>query len=557
MAFDGIVVKSVVSDFQNKLIGARVNKVLQPSKFEIILNLYNSTNYMLDICIHPVYYRMCLTKISKPNPTNALNFCMLLRKYLTSSRITNIESVDLDRIIFIDFEGSNELKDTVKYRLVIELMGRRSNVILLNHKGFIIDSLKHIITSDREILPARPYITPTSNKNSFLNINSFDEFYALLSQGSYDSISSYLSEIFTGFTPLFVSNILEDLGIEDSTKDVNELEEIYDYIKNIIQNLGTENISLKKIGKDYSIELANDDTSSINNFLDNFYHEKEIEDNFLSAKAELSKSILSALKKASKKLENINQKLKSCNDMDKYKLYGELLTANLYRYHENFAQSSIRVKNYYDNNNLIDIPLNTSVSYSKNAERFFKKYNKLKNTLAIVTVQKKEAEIELEYIESIIYSLSNATCIEDVEEIHNEFSENILMKKYNYKSFQKVSNDKNLTNNLNKIVINKYDVYIGKNNKQNDYLSLHFADKSDLWFHAQGFHGAHVILKTNGKIPDDDTIFKCAQLAKQNSRAALERNVSVDYTYIKYVKKHHTGKTGMVNYTNYKTIIVP
>ena len=295
----------------------------------------------------------------------------------------------------------------------------------------------------------------------------------------------------------------------------------------------------------------------MSDFLDNFYHEKEIEDDFLSAKAELSKSILSALKKASKKLENINQKLKSCNDMDKYKLYGELLTANLYRYHENFAQSSIRVENYYDNNNLIDIPLNTSVSYSKNAERFFKKYNKLKNTLAIVTVQKKEAEVELEYIESIIYSLSNATCIEDVEEIHNEFSENVLMKKYNYKSFQKVSNDKNLTNNLNKIVINKYDVYIGKNNKQNDYLSLHFADKSDLWFHAQGFHGAHVILKTNGKIPDDDTIFKCAQLAKQNSRAALERNVSVDYTYIKYVKKHHTGKTGMVNYTNYKTIIVP
>ena len=181
----------------------------------------------------------------------------------------------------------------------------------------------------------------------------------------------------------------------------------------------------------------------------------------------------------------------------------------------------------------------------------------MKNTLSIVTVQKKEAELELEYIESIIYSVSNAKTLEDIEEIHNEFTENVLMKKYNYKSFQKVNSDKNLTNNLNKIVINKYDVYIGKNNKQNDYLTLHFADKSDLWFHAQGFHGAHVILKTNGKNPDEDTIFKCAQLAKQNCKAALERNVSVDYTYIKYVKKHHSGKTGMVNYTNYKTIIVP
>lgn len=556
MAFDGIVVKSLVADFQNKLIGARVNKVFQPNKYEIILSLYNSANYMLDICIHPEYYRMCLTNISKPNPTNALNFCMLLRKYLTSSRITNIESVDLDRLIFIDFEGNNELKDTIKYRLVIELMGRRSNIILLNYNGFIIDSIKHIITSDREILPAREYITPKSSKNSFLELNNFDEFYALLSQNSYNSLSSYLPELFTGFTSIFILNVLEELDIENTSKDVNELRELYDYLKNLISNFGTENVSLKKVHKDYVLDLSSSNTS-LSDFLDKFYCDREIENIFLAAKAELSKSILSALKKASKKLDNINQKLRSCNDMDKYKLYGELLTANLYKYHENFAKPSIEVENYYDNNNLVTIKLDTSVSYSKNAERFFKKYNKLKNTLSIVTVQKKEAELELEYIESIIYSVSNAKTLEDIEEIYNEFTENVLMKKYNYKSFQKVNADKNLTNNLNKIVINKYDVYIGKNNKQNDYLTLHFADKSDLWFHAQGFHGAHVILKTNGKNPDEDTIFKCAQLAKQNCKAALERNVSVDYTYIKYVKKHHSGKTGMVNYTNYKTIIVP
>ena len=431
-----------------------------------------------------------------------------------------------------------------------------TNIILLNYNGFIIDSIKHIITSDREILPAREYIAPKSSKNSFLELNNFDEFYALLSQNSYNSLSSYLPELFTGLTSIFILNDLEELDIENTSKDVNELRELYDYLKNLISNFGTENVSLKKVHKDYVLDLSCSDTS-LSDFLDKFYCDKEIENIFLAAKAELSKSILSALKKASKKLDNINQKLRSCNDIDKYKLYGELLTANLYKYHENFAKPSIEVENYYDNNNLVTIKLDTSVSYSKNAERFFKKYNKLKNTLSIVTVQKKEAELELEYIESIIYSVSNAKTLEDIEEIHNEFTENVLMKKYNYKSFQKVNADKNLTNNLNKIVINKYDVYIGKNNKQNDYLTLHFADKSDLWFHAQGFHGAHVILKTNGKNPDEDTIFKCAQLAKQNCKAALERNVSVDYTYIKYVKKHHSGKTGMVNYTNYKTIIVP
>ena len=142
MAFDGIITKALVSDFQKSLIGARVNKVFQPSKTELILNLYNGENVMLDICIHPDYYRMCLTSLSKPNPTNALNFCMLLRKYLTSSKIINVQSVDLDRVVFIDFEGSNELKDTVNLRLVVELMGRRSNVVLLNKNGFIIDSLK-------------------------------------------------------------------------------------------------------------------------------------------------------------------------------------------------------------------------------------------------------------------------------------------------------------------------------------------------------------------------------------------------------------------------------
>lgn len=556
MAFDGIITKALVSDFQKSLIGARVNKVFQPSKTELILNLYNGENVMLDICIHPDYYRMCLTSLSKPNPTNALNFCMLLRKYLTSSKIINVQSVDLDRVVFIDFEGSNELKDTVNLRLVVELMGRRSNVVLLNKNGFIIDSLKHIITSDREILPAREYVLPLSSKQSFLDILNFDEFYSIISEKSYDDLALYLSSIFTGFTPIFISNILEELNIENDSKDVNELEEIYEYIKNLINNFGTENISLKLLNNDYTIELTSQE-KSLSNFLDSFYINKEQNDIFQASKSELSKSILVALKKSSKKLENINQKLKSCDDMNKYKLYGELLTSNLYRFHGNFADEKVELENYYDNNNLIEIKLDSSISYSKNAERFFKKYNKLKNTLSIVTVQKKETELELEYIESIIFSLSNVTTLEDIEEIHKEFSENVLMKKYNYKSFQKMSSDKNLTNNLNKIVINNFDVYIGKNNKQNDYLTLHFADKSDLWFHAQGFHGAHVILKTNGKNPDEDTLFKCAQLAKQNCKAALERNISVDYTYIKFLKKHPNGKTGMVNYTNYKTIIVP
>lgn len=555
MAFDGLVLKATIAELKNSLIGAKVNKILQPSKYEVILNLYNQKNYLLDVCIHPDYYRIGFTDFSKPNPTNALNFCMLLRKYLNNSRIINIDSFDLDRVVCIDFEGSNEIKDTLTYHLIIELMGRRSNIILLNDKNFIIDSIKHIITSDREILPARFYTMPVSSKKSFLEINNFNEFYSIISKDYYDDLSKFLPSIFTGFSNIFITNILDELGIENSSKDINELEEIYDYIKNLISQFGNENISIKLLDKDYTLELGNSEIS-INNFLDDYYHNKELDDIFNNAKSTLSKLILSSLKKSSKKLENINDKLNSCDDMDTYKLYGELLTANLYKFNGDYAESEVIVENYYDENKPMTIKLDTSISYSKNAERFFKKYNKLKNTLSIVTTQKKEAELELEYIESIIYSLSNAKTLEDIEEIHNEFTENVQMRKYNYKSFQKVNTDKSLANNLQKIIIDNYDVYIGKNNKQNDYLSLHFADKSDLWFHAQDFHGAHVILKTNGKIPNENTLFKCALLAKQNSRAALEKNVSIDYTYIKYVKKHPNGKTGMVIYTNNKTIIV-
>ena len=556
MAFDGIITKSIITDLKNKIIGARVNKILQPSRSEIIINLYNQKNYSLDICIHPDYYRICITNQSKPNPTNALNFCMLLRKYLISSKITKIESIDLDRLIYIDFEGSNELKDITNFRLVIELMGRRSNIILLNDKGFIIDSLKHIVTTDRELLPARSYSLPQSNKLSFLSIDSFENFYTQITQNYFEYLSDQIVNTYTGFSKVFLKSVLSELNILDSSKNVNDIQRIYDYIKNIIANFGSANISFEKFQNDYTVFLKPSETD-LNEFIDLFYKEKEEADFFTYAKSDLSKSILMSLKKASKKLDNINSKLKECNQMDKYKLYGELLTANLYKFKGSFAKEKVVVENYYDNNNLVEINLDTSISYSKNAERFFKKYNKLKNTLQIVTIQKKETELELEYIESIIYSVSNASSLEDIEEIHNEFSENVLMKKYNYKSFQKINNDKNLVNNLNKITINNFEVYIGKNNKQNDYITFHLADKTDLWFHAQGFHGAHVLLRSNGKTPDNDTIFKCASLAKQNCKATLEKNVSVDYTYIKYVKRHHSGKTGMVNYTNYRTIIVP
>ena len=558
MAFDGIVTKAIVAELENNLIGAKVNKVLEPNKNEIILNLYNNKiNYALDININPECYKVSLTTYSKPNPLNALNFCMLLRKYLVGFRIKSISSYDLERCIEIVFEGSNELKDNVSYKLIIELMGRRSNIIFLNQKNQIMDSIKHIITKTREILPAREYVFPEITKKSFLELKSFDEFYSIVSNEPYLSISSFITSYFIGFSKIFIENILINLDIPDDSKDVNDLKELYDYICNIFSNFGTKNIYCKTVNNsEFTIDLCDTpDDKMINFFIDDFYHEKEIKDNFDHSKSELSKLILASLKKCSKKLENINRKLDDCENMDKYRIYGELLTANLYKF-SGSTQNKVTLENYYDDNRLIEILLDTSISYNKNAEKFFKKYNKLKNTLAIVSTQKKEAELELQYIESIVYSLSSAKTIEDVKEIHDEFVENVSVKKISHQNIRKNKENDDFRNNIEKIDINGFDIYIGKNNKQNDYLTLHFANKEDLWFHVQDAHGSHIILKTNGKEPNEDTLYKCAVLAKQNSKAVLDKNVSVDYTFIKYVKKHPNKKLGMVHYTDYKTIIV-
>ena len=557
MAFDGIVTKSIIAELNNILVGARVNKVFQPSKSEIVLSLYNNgKNYSLNINIHPENYRINISNYNKQNPLNAMNYCMLLRKYLTGFKISSIKSFDLERLVKIHFEGNNELHDTVTYTLIAELMGRRSNIVLINNKNVIIDSLKHIITSTREILPARHYEYPEIFKVSLLDLENFDDFYKLISVKSYSDISSCLSDTFIGISTTFINNILNELSISSSTHDVNDLKEIYEYIINLLNNLGTENVSFKRFSKkDYTVELSKQE-DTINSCIDEFYHDKEKTDEFESKKSNLLKIILSSLKKCSKKLENINNKLAECSNMDKYRLYGELLTANLYKFKNiNETPSEIELENYYDNNNLIKIKLDTTCSIQKNTEKFFKKYNKLKNTLTVVTGQKKEAELELKYIESIIYSLDSVDSLEELREIHDEFIENVSIKKVSYQNL-KPAKAKEEEIHLNKYDINGFDVYVGKNNKQNDYLTLHFAQKNDLWFHVQSFHGSHVVLKTNGKEPDEDTIFKCALLAKQNSRASLDKNVSVDYTYIKNVRKAPGQKPGMVNYVNYKTIIL-
>lgn len=552
MAFDGITTKAVITELQTKIIGGKINKIFEPTKNEILLNIYNKENYTLVLSANPDYCRINLTSHTKPNPQNAPNFCMLLRKYLIGGKIIDISNYDLERTVEIKFECYNELNDLVVRKLFIQIMSRQSNIILTNENNIIIDALKHF----ENTLPANPFEFAKISKKSFLEINDFNEFKSLVNN---ENLLKLLPNTFIGFSKNFVKQVLLNQNIPSVNYTETDLEKLFNYIKTLISNFGTNNILLEIDSSDYWISLKKS-KNTINHDLDEFYFDKEQISIFVSSRNNLLKIVSESLKKIYKKIENINLKLKECDNMDTYRIYGELLTANLYKLNSHENLSEITLENYYNNNQPIIIPLDNKINIQKNIEKYFKKYNKLKNALIIVGEQKKEAEKEIDYIESIVFSIENAKTLDDIADVYSEISENIITKKEVFKKNKNKISKKKTTEKeivLQSQNIDGFTVYIGKNNVQNDYLSLKFANKNDIWFHTQKIHGSHVLLKNpeNLDIPDE-VLYKCAELAKENSKGKLSSNVPVDYCLAKFVKKSPGAKPGLVIYTNYKTIFV-
>lgn len=582
MAFDGIVTKAVVSELNTCLINGKINKIFEPNKNEILLGVYSSgKNYCLNVSIDSVNYRINLTTNSKPNPQNVLNFCMVLRKHLTGGTIKRIYSNGLERIVFIDIDVYNELNDLITKTLVVELMGKHSNIILLNSEHTVIDSLRHLNkfdNSNRDIFPGSKYLNIESAKKDFLAVKTFDEFYRDVSIDS-ENLPSTLSKVYNGFGKKNVSYLLETLNIPTSVS-TNNLKEVYSYLKDLFANM-PDNVVLKEyssVKKDYFAYKSTNDGLAVNFYLDDFYTSKEQSEQFKQYRDTVLKLVLNHVGKIKERISTIDLKIADCTNAEKYRLYGELITSNLYRIPD-YPQSEVTLENYYDNNNLITIPLDEKFSPSKNAKNFFKKYRKLQNTIAIVEKQKELSEAELSYLESIVYELEEVSTIEDIDNIYCEICDNLIFGKnantvnnHVYNKQSKITNSKsskqsNASNMPEKRNIDGYTVYIGKNNKQNDYLTCRLAQNSDIWFHTKDIHGSHVVLKTDSlhsssenssasctfNIPDS-VLYKCASIAAYYSKARMSQNVPVDYTLIKYVKKPNGAKPGMVIYTNNKTI---
>ena len=568
MAFDGFVTKAIVFELKEAILGAKVNKVLEPTQNEIVLSLYNNgNNYSLLLSASPEYCRINLTNHTKPNPQNAYNFCMLLRKYLMGGKIVSIETDDLERTVEIQFTCYNDLNDLVIRTLYVEIMSRQSNIVLTNESGIIIDTLRKV-NSKRLVLPANPYTPASTNKRSFIKLEYFQDFNDIIQNRLKDgdsSLTKILVSKFIGFSKSLVSETLSTLHIIDTDFSDDDLKRLYNYLKRLIESIEKHDVFCKEISeKDYVLALnqrgsATTNKLQINEFIDEFYYYKEEQALFLNSRNSLLRIVSSSLTKVYKKVENINSKLKECEKKETYRLYGELLTANLYKIDQTSNMESIELENYYEDNKPITIPLDKTITVQKNIEKYFKKYNKLKNALEIVTIQKRDAEKELNYIESIVFSLGNARSMYDINQIYDEIVVNLKVKKDKNTVTQKrkILSDK-IT--LNHLVIDNFTIYIGKNNIQNDYISTKIAKANDIWFHTQQIHGSHVLLKNPNNIDIDDVpeeiLYKCANLAKENSKGAESTNVSVDYCYAKYVKKPSGSKPGMVTYNNFKTMII-
>lgn len=557
MAFDGFILNAVVTELKRNLINGKVQKIYEPNSNEILLGIYaNGLQYTLSLNVSSNFYSAYLTTTKKENPLAAPNFCMLLRKHLMGYRISNIFTMQFERIMIIELSGNDENHEPAVKKLVVELMGKHSNILLLNNNHIIIDALKHFSVTNganRNIIPRCEYVFPASNKidiSLYANLeNNLDE---------NDTLSNFFINNFIGLSKTLVEHAISSLNIENVLNNSN-FNTLANYLLNLKECISLEQVKCSFVNEnEYTILPANENVPlQVNTFLDDYYSEKQSTQQFLTYRNQLLSFISSKLKKISKKLSTIDDKIKECVHMDDYRLYGELITNYLYQIPKAHV-SSITLTNYY-NNELVTVPLDISLSPAANAKKYFKKYHKLKNACSIVQEQKQELEKEINYFESIVYEIQSAQIIKDLDEIYDEIQDTFTsrQKQIKKKHVKKigVKKDNKFIEPLTYILDN-FHILVGKNNKQNDELTFKIASKEDLWFHVKDFHGSHVVLVTGGKVPSQEIINQCASIAAYYSKANQSSNVPVDYTTVKYVKKPNNVKPGMVIYTNQETVNV-
>lgn len=539
MPYDGLVTRKIKEELNEKLAYAKVDKIIQPTKDELVLYFRaQKESLRLILSANAENARTHLTKYSLyKNPAKPFNFCMILRKYLSGAKLLQINQPNNDRILFFSFENSNELGDKENKTLVIEMMGKYSNIILLNSSNTIIDSIKHVdfeTSRIREVMPGRKYILP-------LNGDKKDPF--TITEQEYSMLINHSDE-------KFLSNNFIGICTPASKFFNKTTDSSFNAFYNFIHQKSAPALFIKNNQPHdfYFCPIAEPSvTSTLSEAIDEVYRVKIEQKQLISAKNALSENITHLITKTKKKLDIVETKLETTKEMNELKIKGELLSANLYQIKPYSAE--VKVYDFYNTNSEINIALDPNLSASQNVQKIFKKYNKLKNTLVACSQQKEQLTSDLSYYESLLFEIQNQESIEDLEEIKEEL---VAQKLIHFQKQEK----KNIQKNYLSYKFDNFEIFVGKNNLQNDRLTFKIAHKNDIWFHVKNAPGSHTILRTNSNDVSRETLEFAASLAAAHSKLKNSPKVEVDYTEVKNVKKIPGAKPGMVIYVNYKTIYI-
>lgn len=565
MPYDGAFISSVISEIST-LVGCKIEKIHQPSKDEIILIFKKDRrNVLLLISANPSYPRVHITEQAKENPKIPPTFCMMLRKHLLDGKLISVNQVNFDRIIELKIQSKDELGYNVEYKLISEIMGKHSNILLLDTNNRIVDCIKHIgsnMNRYREILPGSDYvIPPIKGKISPINAE-MDTLNDILNKDSEKTVSSIISDSFLGISKLFsreICGVYKDIPLSKLSGYDRDIisSSFYYYIAKIKSHDFKHMIFFDSSGKyDYYImpieeykKLFVEYYDTPGKLLDAFYSQKDLKDTLKQRNNDLFKLVSGLIDKNNKKIQICYSRFDECKDYQTLKMFGDLIIGNQYKINSNM--DNVEVENFYSPDfDKIEIPLEIGLTPIENANKYYKKYNKEKKTIEVSKKQLEEANYEKEYLDTIIFNLENASDIATIEDIKRELWEMGYVKKKKFPSKVQKSSPYHYRSK------DGFDIYVGKNNNQNDYLTTKFAVGSDIWMHTKNIPGSHVIIKSKNGYVSDTVLIDGARLAAYYSKGRDSENVPVDYTEKKNVKKPSGAKPGMVIYYTNKTIYV-
>lgn len=547
MTFDGLFTHAMIHELNQTLQNGRVTKISQPYPNEVILTIRaNRTNYPVLLSANPRYARFQITQIPYTNPAVPTNFTMMLRKYLEGTKLLKIKQLDNDRVVYFEFLTRNELGDKLPLLLSAEIMGRYSNVILINQStNKIIDTIKHVGMDQnryRTLLPGATYRQPpTQNKeNPFeQDSNTFEELIQ-----KYPNREVLADNLLKQYQGISRDNAL---ALADKLHSSNNFVQAFNDFLAMTENpIPTMN------GNNFSIFADNPNDkkfTTLSEMLDVFYHTKANRDRVQQQGGQLLHVIRKNLQRNKKKLKKLSNELKATENADEYRIKGEVLTTYLYQIKR--GMTKITLPNFYDNNKEITISLSNQLSPSQNAQKYFKKYQKLKNAVTFVNEQIELTKKEVAYLEEIQTQIELATPA-DLNDIKTELQQEGYIKKKQQKS--KHSSRVKINKPESFIASDGTEILVGKNNLQNEKLTLHTAKKTDIWLHAKNIPGSHVIIKSNN--PSDETLFEAAMLAAYFSKFRSSANVPIDYVQVKNIRKPNGSKPGFVIYEGQKTLTV-